>query len=222
MATPEMSPDPLPVTPRTTLKRLPERGRFDRATIDAILDEALTCHLGFLHDGQPMVVPTIHARVGGDVFVHGAVASRMLRSIVDNPVCLTVTLIDGLVVARSGFHSSMNYRSVMLLGTPRLVESDGEREQALDAIVDHVIPGRVADLRRPTRVELRQTQVLALPISEGSAKVRTGDPVDDEADLGGEAWAGVLPLRLTAGEPVPAQDLASGPAVPSYLAGYAR
>ena len=217
-----MAPDALPVTARTTLKRLPERGRFDRVTIDAIVDEALTCHLGFVHEGQPLVVPTIHARVADEVFVHGAVASRMLRSIVGNPVCLTVTLIDGLVVARSGFHSSMNYRSVMLLGSPRLVESDEERAVALDAIVDHVMPGRVADLRRPTRVELRQTQVLALPITEGAAKVRIGDPIDDEADLSGDAWAGVVPLGLRAGEPVASQDLAGGIAVPCYLAGYRR
>lgn len=222
MALEQPGPAPLPITGRTTLKRLPERGRFDRVTIDAILDEALTCHLGFVHEGQPIVVPTIHARLEDHVYVHGAVASRMLRSIVDNPVCLTVTLIDGLVVARSGFHSSMNYRSVMLMGKPRLVESDEERALALDAIVDHVIPGRVADLRGHTRVELRQTTVLALPIIEGSAKVRVGDPVDDEADLSGNAWAGIVPLALVAGAPSDAGDLVPGITVPAYLADYRR
>lgn len=227
METPQPAPDADALTPtgRTTLKRLPERGRFDRATVHAILDEALICHLGFVHDGQPFVVPTIHARVGETVYVHGAVASRMLRTLAGgSQACLTATLVDGLVVARSGFHSSMNYRSVMILGVPRLVETDEEREAALDALVDHVVAGRSAEVRRPTRVELRQTSVLALDLTEGSAKVRTGGPIDDEADLDGPAWAGVVPLRLTtAGPPVPAVDLAAEvPMPPSVLRLYGR
>ena len=213
----------LVITPRTTLKRLPERGRYERAEIDAILDEALTCHLGFVHEGQPLVVPTIHARHGDEVLIHGSVASRMLRTLASGiSVCLTVTIIDGLVVARSGFHSSMNYRSVMLMGVPRLLESDAERAAALDAIVEHVVPGRVAELRAPTRAELRQTNVFALPIHEGSAKVRTGGPQDDPEDIEGDAWAGVVPLRLVAGSPIDSDDLRCGIVVAPSAATYRR
>lgn len=213
----------LDVTPATTLKRLPERGRYGRAEIDAILDEALTCHLGFVHEGQPFVVPTIHARQGDEVLVHGSVASRMLRTLASGvSVCLTVTLIDGLVVARSGFHSSMNYRSVMLLGVPRLLESDEERSAALDVIVDHVVPGRVAELRAPTRAELRQTNVFAVAIDEGSAKVRTGGPHDDPEDIDQDVWAGVIPLRLVAGTPIDSDDLRAGIAVAPSAAAYGR
>jgi nitroimidazol reductase NimA-like FMN-containing flavoprotein (pyridoxamine 5'-phosphate oxidase superfamily) len=214
----------LKVTPRTSLKRLPERGTYDRAVIDAILDEALICHLGFTGpDGQPFVVPTICGRDGDTVYVHGSVASRMLRTLGKSAAaCLTVTLLDGIVVARSGFHSSMNYRSVMLLGTPQRVDDPAEKARALDVIVDHVLPGRVPELRPPTDLEMRQTVVLALPIEEGSAKVRTGGPVDDEADLDGDSWAGVLPLDVVSGFPVPADDLRPDIAVPNSVATYQR
>jgi nitroimidazol reductase NimA-like FMN-containing flavoprotein (pyridoxamine 5'-phosphate oxidase superfamily) len=210
-------------TGRTTLKRLPERGTYDRSVIDAILDEAVICHLGFSVDGQPFVLPTIHGRLGDTVYVHGSVASRMLRSLGKGaPACLTVTLLDGLVVARTGFHSSMNYRSVMLLGHPRKVEDPQERLRALDVVVDHVLPGRAAEMRRPSELELRQTVVLALPITEGSAKVRTGGPKDDPEDVDGDAWAGVLPLSLVPGEPVAADDLRPGIPVPPTVTGWGR
>jgi uncharacterized protein len=214
----------LAATSRTTLKRLPERGSYERTVIDAILDEALTCHLGFTgDDGQPFVVPTICGRDGDTVYVHGSVASRMLRTLGKGAsACLTVTLLDGIVVARSGFHSSMNYRSVMLLGRPRLVDGPTEKARALDVIVDHVLPGRTAELRRPTEVELRQTVVLALPIEEGSAKVRTGGPEDDAADLDGDTWAGVLPLGLDVATPVPTDGLRGDIAVPASVRGYQR
>jgi uncharacterized protein len=203
------SPDALR-THRTTLQRLPQRGSHDRAVVDAILDEALYCHLGFTappiplssrQDGQPFVLPTIHARVDDRVYVHGSTASRMLRGLASGlPVCLTATLIDGLVLARSAFHHSMNYRSVVLLGTAQVVDDDEEKLEALRAVVEHVAPGRWAEVRPPNAKELKATAVLRLPIDEGSAKVRTGPPVDDEEDYALPIWAGVVPLRLVAGE----------------------
>jgi nitroimidazol reductase NimA-like FMN-containing flavoprotein (pyridoxamine 5'-phosphate oxidase superfamily) len=214
-----------PPTDRTTLKRLPERGSYDRELIDAILDEGLICHLGFVHEGQPFVVPTIHGRDGDTVYLHGSVASRMLRTLgrgAHAAVCLTVTLLDGLVVARTGFHSSMNYRSVMLLGEPRQVDDPVEKLRALDVIVDHVVPGRTKELRDHTDVELRQTVVLALPIAEGSAKVRTGDPKDEDEDMAGDAWAGVIPLELRTGIPMAAGDLRPGIPVPPSVENYRR
>ncbi len=208
---------------RTTLKRLPDRGSYDRAVIDPILDEALICHLGFVHEGQPFVLPTIHARVGDTVYVHGSVASRMLRSFREGAAaCLTVTLVDGIVVARSGFHSSMNYRSVMLLGTPGLVEDEAEKAMALDAVVEHIIPGRTAELRPNFDVETKQTHVLAFAIDEGSAKVRTGGPKDDDEDLELDIWAGVIPLTTVPGTPIDAPDLKAGITPPAYVTGYQR
>lgn len=218
MSTTELDP-----TGRTTLKRLPDRGSYDRAVIDPILDEALICHLGFVHDGQPFVLPTIHARVDDTVYVHGSVASRMLRSFRDGvAACLTVTLVDGIVVARSGFHSSMNYRSVMLLGTPRLVDDETEKAMALDAVVEHIIPGRTTELRPNLDVETKQTHVLAFAISEGSAKVRTGGPKDDDEDLELDIWAGVIPLTMVPGSPIDAPDLRAGIDPPAYITGYRR
>lgn len=215
--------EPLQPTDRTTLKRLPERGSYDRAVIDRILDEGIICHLGFVHEGQPIVLPTIHGRDGDTVYLHGSVASRMLRTLGRGAsACLTVTLLDAVVVARSGFHSSMNYRSVVVLGQPRLVDDAAEKLRALDVIVDHVIPGRTKELRSHTDLEVRQTTVLALPITEASAKVRTGGPNDDPADLNGDAWAGVLPLRLVPGEPVAADDLRPGIPVPPSVETYHR
>jgi nitroimidazol reductase NimA-like FMN-containing flavoprotein (pyridoxamine 5'-phosphate oxidase superfamily) len=214
---------PIDPTPRTSLKRLPERGSYDRAVIDRILDEGMICHLGFVHEGQPFVIPTIHGRDGDTVYLHGSVASRMLRTLGRGAsACLTVTLLDAVVVARSGFHSSMNYRSVVVLGQPRLVDDPAEKIRALDVIVDHVIPGRTKELRAHTDLELRQTTVLALPITEASAKARTGGPGDDPADLDGDAWAGVLPLRLVPGDPIPADDLRPGIPVPPSVADYHR
>jgi uncharacterized protein len=210
-------------TPRTTLKRLPERGSFDRAVVEAILDEALYCHLGFAVEGQPFVIPTIHARVEDRVYVHGSAASRMLKTLGSGlPACLTVTLLDGLVLARSAFHHSMNYRSVVVLGTAQPVTDLEEKRAALDAIVEHVVPGRGAEVRPPSENELRATLVLRLPVSEASAKVRSGPPKDDDEDYALSCWAGVLPLRLAVGEPVPDPLLDPAVPVPAGLLSYAR
>lgn len=218
-----MSSPGLTPTPRTTAQRLPARGRHDRATIDAILDEALVCHLGFVHEGQPFVIPTIHARAGDSVFVHGSAASRMLRALdAGVSACLSVTLVDGLVMARSAFHHSMNYRSVVLLGTLKTVTDPGRKLEALRAITEHVAPGRYAQVRPPNENELRGTSVMELPIVEGSAKVRSGPPGDDPEDLALDCWAGVVPLALRAGEPIPAPDLRPGIAVPESLLRYSR
>jgi nitroimidazol reductase NimA-like FMN-containing flavoprotein (pyridoxamine 5'-phosphate oxidase superfamily) len=205
-------------TERTTLRRLPQRGSHDRAVIDAILDEALFCHLGFTtpptplsgpQDCQPFVLPTIHARVEDQIYVHGSAASRMLRSLADGaPVCLTATLLDGLVLARSAFHHSMNYRSVVVLGNPQVVVDEAEKLMGLRAIVEHVAPGRWNEVRAPDEKEMRATSVLRLPLTEASAKIRTGPPVDDEEDFALPVWAGVLPLRLVAGELVAEPRLA--------------
>lgn len=188
---------------RSRVRRAPKRADYDRETIDAILDEALIAHLGFVADGQPYVIPAIHARVGDEVLIHGSAASRMVTLLgAGIPACLTVTLVDGLVLARSAFHHSMNYRSVVLLGTARFVEGPEERERALEAFTEKLLPGRWDAVRPPTRQELKGTRVLALPIDEASAKVRTGPPVDDAEDYSLDVWAGVIPLTLTRGEPI--------------------
>lgn len=198
-------------TPRTTLRRRPQRGAYDRASIDAILDAGLICHLGFVADAQPYVIPTIYARVGDTLYVHGAAASRMLKTIgAAAEVCLTVTLLDGLVLARSAFHHSMNYRSVVVLGRARAVVDPGERARALRAIVDHVLAGRWEEVREPNPQELKATGVVALPLVEASAKVRSGGPIDDEEDYALPVWAGHVPLALTPGEPIADARLASG------------
>lgn len=208
-------------TERTKVRRHPERGAYDRAAIDAILDEALICHLGFVVDGQPYVIPTIHARAGDRVYVHGAAASRMLGALSDGiPACLTVTLLDGLVLARCVFSHSMNYRSVVLLGAATEITADDEKRAALEAIVEHVMPGRWRDARHPTDTELRSTRVLEMPIIEASAKIRTGPPKDVEDDLALPVWAGVVPLDLRVGAPVPDPRLRAGTPVPGYVAGY--
>jgi hypothetical protein len=208
-------------TERTTLHRLPDRGRHDRATIDAILDEALVCHLGFVDDGQPFVIPTVYARIGDQLYVHGSPASRTLRTLRGGvAVCVTVTLIDGLVLARSAFHHSVNYRSAVLLGTATVVDDSEEKVRALDAIVEHAVPGRAAEARPGNDKEVRGTLVLRLPISEASAKVRAGGPIDDAEDLGLAVWAGVLPLGLLVGAPEP--DPQCHLPVPEYAASYRR
>ncbi len=196
--------DQLEPTKKTTLKRIPKRGNFDRDVINSILDEAFICHVGFVADGQPYVIPTAYGRVGNDLYVHGSSASRLMRSLADGiDICVTVTLIDGLVLARSAFHHSINYRSIVIIGNAEMVTGDEEKIKALEAFTEHLIPGRWNDVRPPTDLELKATIVLRLPISEASAKMRTGDPVDDEADYSLNVWAGVLPLALKAGEPVP-------------------
>jgi nitroimidazol reductase NimA-like FMN-containing flavoprotein (pyridoxamine 5'-phosphate oxidase superfamily) len=183
---------------RIRITREPQRGRYDRETIDAILDEALLCHLGFEVDGQPYVIPTLHARVGDIVYVHGSAASRMLKQLAGGVrVCLTVTLFDGLVLARSVFNHSVNYRSVVLLGTAQLVP-DGEKAEALHALTEQLAPGRWEEARQPTAKELKATWILALPIEEASAKVRSGPPEDDPEDEHLPVWAGVVPVHLAA------------------------
>lgn len=210
-------------TERTRLRRLPKRGAFDRKTINAILDEAFICHVGFAIDRQPYVIPTGFARIGDDLYIHGSAASRMLRNLAKGiDVCVTVTLIDGLVLARSAFHHSINYRSVVILGKAELVEDADEKNKALEALTEHIVPGRWSDVRWPTELELKATSVLKLPIEEASAKIRTGDPKDDEEDYEMNVWAGILPLTLSTGEPVADERLDDGISVPGYVRNYKR
>lgn len=204
----------LEVTDRTRLRRRAERGRYDVATVHAILDEALTCHVGFVVDGAPVVIPTIHARVGTDLFVHGAVGNRMLRAIDGAEVCITVTLVDGVVLARSWFHHSCNYRSVVVFGRAERVKDPEDARAAMAALVEHVVPGRTTESRPPTAEEMRATAVLRVPIREASAKVRVGGPVEEPADLALAHWAGELPLALVPGPPVPDEATAARAAPP--------
>jgi nitroimidazol reductase NimA-like FMN-containing flavoprotein (pyridoxamine 5'-phosphate oxidase superfamily) len=212
-----------PPSPRTEVKRLPERARYDTEIVHGILDEALVCHVGFVVDGQPVVIPTIHARRGDRLYLHGSPANRMLRTLkrqVD--VCVTVTLVDGLVLARSAFHHSMNYRSVVVFGAAREVSDPVEKLAAFRALVDHVAPGRWDDVRAPNEKEIRSTLVLVLALAEASAKVRTGPPLDDEADYALPAWAGELPLRTVPGAPVGDPRLAPGAVVPEHVTDWQR
>jgi uncharacterized protein len=195
-----------PPTERTQVRRLPQRGVYDKDQVHAILDEGFICHVGFVVDGQPFVVPTGYGRLGEKVFIHGSPASRVLRpregGIV---VCLTVTLVDGFVLARSAFHHSMNYRSVMAIGKAQLLSDPVEKNEALRAITNHIVPGRWEEVRPPTEKEIKATSVLALDLNEVSAKVRTGPPIDDEEDYALPIWAGVVPLRSVPAAPVPDQ-----------------
>ena len=210
-------------TERTKIRRLPKRGNYDRDVINNILDEAFICHVGFVVDGQPYVMPTGFARVGDHLYIHGSAASRMLRAIAGGlDVCVTVTLIDGLVLARSAFHHSMTYRSVVVLGKAVVVEDPAEKDKALEALTEHIVPGRWVDVRWPTELELKATTVLKLPIEEASAKIRTGGPIDDEEDYDMDVWAGVLPLNLSPGPVVPDERLKDGVAVPEYVENYKR
>ena len=209
---------------RTRVRRLPERGVYDRAAIDAILDAALVAHLGFVHDGQPFVIPTLYARVGDDVYVHGSAASRTLRQLAAGiPACLTVTLLDGIVLARSVFEHSMNYRSVVVLGEATPVEAPAEKLVALEAFTEKLLPGRWHEARQPSRKELKATSVLRLPLDEASAKIREGGPTDgDSADATLDVWAGHLPLVVSALAPVPDPSLRPGIPVPPALRPYRR
>jgi nitroimidazol reductase NimA-like FMN-containing flavoprotein (pyridoxamine 5'-phosphate oxidase superfamily) len=212
-----------PPSERVRLRRKRERGTHERAVIDAILDEALIAHLGIVEDGQPFVTPTLHARRGDVVYCHGSSVSRTLRALAAGvPACLTVSLVDGLVLARAAMHHSANYRSVMLLGHARLVTDVEEKREALRAVVEHIVPGRSSDVRGPSENELKATSVLAMAIDEASAKLRTGGPVDDEEDYELDAWAGVIPLRSTAGEPVADTRLRAGIELPAYVSDYRR
>ncbi|MBS1105773.1 MAG: putative flavin-nucleotide-binding protein [Deltaproteobacteria bacterium] len=208
---------------RTTVRRLPERGVYERAAIEAILDEGLFCHVGFVVEDQPYVIPCVYARIGERLYLHGSPASRMLRALATGaPACATVTLLDGLVLARSAFHHSVNYRSVVILGTASRVDDAEERLAALRATVEHVVPGRWNEARRPSAAELAQTLVVALPIDEASAKVRSGGPKDDAGDHALDVWAGVVPLTLVAGAPIADSDLREGIAIPAHALRYER
>ena len=217
------APDSFTPTPRTTLKRLRARGSYDRATVHAILDEGLVCHVAFVMDGEPFMIPTAYARIGDWLYLHGSTANRTFRALADgSPACITVTLLDGLVLARSAFHHSVNYRCVILFGCGQEVTDTDEHARALEAVVEHVVPGRWADVRWPDRKETLQTLVVRFPISEASAKVRTGDPLDDEQDYALDVWAGVIPLTLQPGAPVPDAKMKTAMPPPAYATSYRR
>jgi nitroimidazol reductase NimA-like FMN-containing flavoprotein (pyridoxamine 5'-phosphate oxidase superfamily) len=219
----DAQPDELESTDRTRIKRLPERGSYRRDTVEAILDEAFVCHLGFTSEHGPVVIPTSYGRVGDRLYIHGSPASRMLRSLKKGiPVCVTVTLIDGLVLARSTVHHSINFRSVVVFGEAVEVTDPAEKHAALAAFVEHVIPGRTAEARPATDKEVKGTLVLALPLAEASAKVRSGPPVDDAGDVGLPCWAGVLPLDVQPGRPVPDEHVPSEMPVATSIASYQR
>lgn len=205
----------LPRTPRTTHRRLAKRGSHDQGLVHAILDEGLVCHVGFVGEGQPFVLPTTYARMGDRIVLHGSPSNRMLRTLAAGaPACVTVSLLDGLVLARSAFHHSMNYRSVVVFGSARAVEGREAKRAALEAIVEHVAPGRSRQARPPTDAEVDGTLVVELPVVEASAKVRSGPPLDDPEDLAFDCWAGVVPLRLEAGAPVPDGHVPAGKRAP--------
>jgi hypothetical protein len=208
-------------TARTTVRRLPERGRYDPEEVYAVLDAGFICHIGFAVEGQPYVVPTSYWRKNNHVYFHGSAASRMLRTLSGTvPVCLTATHVDGLVLARSGFHHSINYRSVMILGDATLVSDDKEKSEAFKDFVDYVLPGRWPEIRWPDEQEMKATSVLRLPIEEASVKIRKGDPKDDAPDLDMNVWAGVVPFYTVPGEPIPSKDLRSGIEPPEYATEY--
>jgi nitroimidazol reductase NimA-like FMN-containing flavoprotein (pyridoxamine 5'-phosphate oxidase superfamily) len=210
-------------TERTQVRRLPKRAVYDREAIYRILDEGLVCHVGFVVDGQPVVIPTGYGRDGDTLYVHGSAASRMLRDLAQGvEVSIAVTLLDGLVLARSAFHHSMNYRSVVIFGTAAVVEDETTKRQALRAFTEHIAPGRWQEVRPPTESELKATTVLAIPLEEVSAKVRTGPPLDDEDDYSLPVWAGVLPLKLRPEQPVADSKLSASMEVPDNLRFYNR
>ena len=210
-------------TERTQVRRLPKRGVYERETVNRILDEGLVCHIGFVADGKPVVIPIGYGRKGDTLYVHGSPASRMLRALGKGAdVCITVTLVDGLVLARSAFHHSMNYRSVVIFGKATLVEDPAAKREALRVFTEHVAPGRWQEVRQPSEKELQSTTVLAIPLNEVSAKVRTGPPIDDEKDYALPVWAGVLPLELTPMTPLPDHRLPKETAVPDYVRIYTR
>ena len=210
-------------TARTRVVREPQRAVYDREAVYQILDEAFLCHVGFAVDGQPFVIPTSYGRKDATLYIHGSAASRMLKQMKDGvPVCVTVTLLDGLVLARSVFNHSMNYRSVVILGKAMLVDDADEKLAALRALSEHILPGRWDDSRRPNERELKQTSVLRVPIEEFSAKVRTGPPIDDEEDYAFPTWAGVIPLEMKAGAPIADPRLDPSRQAPTYATSYVR
>lgn len=210
-------------TDRTRVRRLPKRGAYDRATIDAILDEGMICHVGFVHDGQPYVIPTLYGRDGGRLVIHGSAASRMLTTLAAGAdACVTVTLADGIVVARSVFHSSMNYRSVVILGKLRAITDPGARMEALRVLAEHLIPGRWDDARLPNDTEMKATSILDMSLDEASAKVRTGPPIDEDEDYALPHWAGVLAFARGVEKPVRDPKLKRGIKAPRYIERYRR
>ena len=210
-------------TERTTLKRLPKRGSFDREIINSILDEGFVCHVGFIADDKPVVIPTGYARVDDNLIIHGSRASRMLCALGrEIDLCVTVTLIDGLVLARSAFHHSMNYRSVVVFGRAIAIETRTEKFAALRALSEHMIPGRWDYVREPNERELQQTTVLSVPLNEASAKIRSGQPIDDDEDYELPIWAGVLPLGISTHTPVPDPRLRSDLEMPTHVSSYRR
>jgi len=210
-------------TERTTLKRLPKRGSFDREVINAILDEGFVCHVGFIADDKPVVIPTGYARVDEHLIIHGSQASRMLRALGKGiDVCVTVTLIDGLVLARSAFHHSMNYRSVVIFGRAQVIDGRADKRAALRALSKHMIPGRWDYVREPNESELQQTTVLSVPLAEASAKIRTGQPVDDDEDYDLPIWAGILPLRMSAEDAVADPLLRMDVEIPAHVLSYRK
>jgi nitroimidazol reductase NimA-like FMN-containing flavoprotein (pyridoxamine 5'-phosphate oxidase superfamily) len=216
-----MTADPFETDRRNRVVRHPERGHYDREAVYAILDEALICHAGFVQGGQPFVIPTLHARVGNRLLLHGASTSRLLRHLeAGNPVCVTFTIVDRLVLARSAFNHSINYRSAVVFGQGTLIFDPEEKMAALAAFTERMMPGRWDDARIPNATELKATSVVSIPIDSASAKVRVGPPGDDAEDLELPVWAGVVPLRQVVGEPEPAPDLHAGLQVPNYLEEY--
>jgi nitroimidazol reductase NimA-like FMN-containing flavoprotein (pyridoxamine 5'-phosphate oxidase superfamily) len=208
---------------RTRVKRIPDRGKYDRETIDAILDEGLVCHVGFAVDGQPFVIPTGYARDGDRLIIHGSSASRMLRALAGGiDACITVTLLDDLVLARSAFHHSMNYRSVVILGKATLVDDWDEKMEAMRILTEHLIPGRWDDCRGPNEIEMKATTIMEIPLDEASAKLRTGPPGDDDEDYALPHWAGLVPIAPVAGTPVPDPKLTEGIEPPDYVRNYKR
>ena len=208
-------------TKRNRVVRMPERGHYDKESVYGIIDEALLCHVGFAPEGQPFVIPTLHARQGDNLLLHGATTSRLLKHVqAGHPVCVTITLVDGLVLARSVFHHSINYRSVVLFGQGTLIIDPEEKLRALEAFTERIMPGRWADAREPNRKEFKATSVVAIPITSASAKVRVGPPKDDEEDLTRPTWAGIVPIRQVVDAPLSAPDLTPGIGIPEYIAEY--
>jgi hypothetical protein len=213
----------LATTQRTKIKRIPKRGNYEQKQIYEILDEGLVCYVGFAIEGQPFVIPTAYGRKEDKLYIHGSPASRMLRSLQNAiEVCVTVTLLDGLVLARSAFHHSMNYRSAVIFGTATTVEKIEDKLEALRTFTEHVMPGRWDEVRQPNDQELQGTLVLQLPINEASAKIRTGEPLDDEADYDLAVWAGVIPLKLANGNAIADSRLKTGIQLPDYINNYNR
>ncbi|MDO8432353.1 MAG: pyridoxamine 5'-phosphate oxidase family protein [Candidatus Binatus sp.] len=208
-------------TPRTRVKRLPKRAAYDRASINSILDNALVCHVGFALDGQPYVIPTLHARIGETLYIHGSAASRLLGAAAAGaPICVTVTHIDGLVLARSAFHHSVNYRSAVILGAASLVTGEASKLAAMRGLIDHVAPGRWEHIRQPNSKELAATSVLSIPITEASAKIRTGPAIDDEADYALPIWAGEISLAISARAPIADARVAQSISMPPHVREY--